>query len=104
MTQSFVVFTPNRLSAGDALIPADTSSDLFTFLRNYFFGYTKGVASTHPYTEVDDLIESLGKEKCDTHPLYESFSTTCVGNLRDYLQNVRDNFGGDSIVICSELD
>lgn len=104
MTQSFVVFTPNRLSAGDALIPADTSPELFKFLRDYFFGYRKGVQATHPYTDVDDLLESLLHQDCDTLPLYEAFSKTCVGSLRDYLQNVRANFGGDSIVICSELD
>lgn len=106
MTQakSFVIFAPNRLSAGDALIPADTSPDLFQYLREYFFGYKKGVSVAQPYTEAGQLMECLEVQDCDNRPLYESDSNTCVGSLHDYLENVSQNFGNESIVICSELD
>ena len=109
--QSLVVFVPNKPSCENVIVHSDDHSKLFNFLNNFFYGDTKGDCQPKPFVDVDIFLEDLEAQVSETDPndqgvdcthlTSDSEYVTRFENLRDYLQNVKSNFGPDTVVVCS---
>ena len=113
-SQTFVVFPPNRLSAGNVLITQQEHRDLYNFLDNISYGEFKGQRMNYPWHYISLLLEKIDDEESveingddvispDRYTLTSEDNIT-YSSLREYLNEVSSNFGPDTIVLVSHFE
>ena len=113
-TQTFVIFPPNRLSAGNVLVHQKEHRDLYDFLNNLSYGEFKGQRMNYPWHYISLLLEAIDNEESveingedvispDRYELTSEDNIT-YSSLREYLNEVSTNFGPDTIVIVSHYE
>ena len=112
--RTFIVFPPNRLSAGNVLINQEGHRDLYNFLDRSFYDQFKGQRMNKPYASTHLLLEWIDEAESvevngedvispDRYNLTSEDNIT-YSSLREYLGEVSSNFGPDTIVICSDYE
>ena len=110
--KTLVIFVPNRLSCDNVLVHNDEHPALFKFLNDFFYGEYQGDTQHKPFVDVDVFLEELEAQVSETDPTDQGVDCTHLTsegeyptrfeNLRDYLQNVKSNFGPDTVCVCSD--
>ena len=99
---SFVMFVPNKLSVGEIIISPGIHSKLYEFLNEYFFGWNKGTPCFKPYAWAGTMLEEIEEETFDDGPFATADDETLYYNtIQEFLKTVIDNYGEDTIVVCS---
>ena len=102
MSTPYSLLVPNKLSIPSVSIDAEHQPLLHQFLTDYFFGSHDGKQHLKPYTWAGLMLEEVDDEPFDgaslpadveEEPYFES--------IQHWLKTVIDNFGNDTILVCS---
>lgn len=99
---SFVIFVPNKLSAGDIIVSPGIHPKLYDFLNDYFYWWNKGTPCFKPYAVARLMLEEIEEETFDDAELaVDEEAFTPFTSIHEWLKTVIENYGEETIVVCS---
>lgn len=97
-----VLFVPNKLSMPNLIINDEQHSEFYDFCRAYFYGVGTGWEQFKPFTSAGLMLEEIEESKWDSAEYASDDENTIYSNPTEWLNEVVDNFGPDTIIICSD--